>query len=164
MDNLAEVLNPQPAWNPVDLAGGANTGDWVSLKNYGGCLIILNKDPGTTAEPAILTVLQASAVAGTGSKALAIKHGVYVKAAATDLTALGVFTKVDPTTANTYNATGDHAAVVMIPIYAEDLDSDGGFDCLSVTMADTGTAGAFGAVLYVMHNPRYTPCPSPIVD
>lgn len=164
MDNLAEVLNPQPAWNPIDFAAGANTGDWVSLKNYGGCLILLNKDPGTVAEPMIVTVLQASAVAGTGSKALTIKHGVFVKAAATDLTALGVFSKVDPTTANTYNITGDHAAVVMIPIFAEDLDGDGGFDCVSITIADPGTAGAFGAALYVLHTPRYTPPASPIVD
>lgn len=164
MDNLCETTNLQPAFNPIDLAAGANTGDWVSLKNYGYCEIQLSKDPGTIAEPCIITVLQASAVAGTGSKALAIKHGVYVKAAATDLTALGVFTKVDPTTVNTYNAQGDFAAIVRIPIYAEDLDVEGGFDCVSITIADTGTAGAFGSVNYLLAAPRYTPPPSAIVD
>lgn len=149
---------------PVDLAAGANTGDWVSLKDYNRCALIFSKEPGTAGDDPTLTLLQATAVAGTGSKALDIKR-VDKKQAATDLTAVGTFTKStsgSPATNDTFstntwtNSTlGEDAAVVVIDIKAEDLDIDNDFDCVSMTIADVGTAGQLGEVIAVLYDPKY---------
>ena len=165
MKALAHEAQLVQAFNVIDLAAGNNTGDRVNMKLYNHCEIIVNKEPGAVGEPITLTVLQHNAVTGGTSKALPIKHGVFIKSAATDLTSTGVFTAVAATTANTYAlAAGDTAAVVVIPILAEDLDTDGGFTFLSLDIADPGaTTGQLGAALYLLTEPRYTPPPSAIV-
>jgi len=66
--NIAENIHAVPAIWPVDLNSGANAGDYVSLKDYpvGGVLIQIGASAGTIA----VTMLQATAVAGTGEKTL----------------------------------------------------------------------------------------------
>lgn len=65
---ITENLHVVPAIWPVDLNTGANAGDYISLKNYpvGGVLIQIGASAGTIA----VTMKQATAVAGTGEKAL----------------------------------------------------------------------------------------------
>ncbi len=58
-----------PALFPVDLSGGPLSGDYVSLKNYGRCVV--NISIGVTTGTCVVTLKQATAVAGTGAKALA---------------------------------------------------------------------------------------------
>lgn len=164
---LAEEIQIVPAFNPVNLATGANTGDWVSMKNYRHCTVMYSQGVGTAAEPATITLAQATAVAGTGSKALTVTR-YYLKSAATDLTATGVFTLVTQTAAATVvlgvGANGDKATLVLIEINAEDLDSDGGFDCIQASVADVGTGPTIGAMYYLLSGSRYSPPLSAIVD
>lgn len=164
---LAEHFNVAEGFLPINMATGANAGDWVSMKNYSELHIVFFGAPGAAAEPATITVEQASAVAGTGAKALTFTT-YYLKQAATNLQSTGTFTKTTQTAANTVvlgsGANGDKAAIVVISIHAEDLDSDGGFDCVRASVADVGTTSQIGALLYILGGPRYTTLVSALAD
>lgn len=172
---FTEMVNIQPLIMTVDLAAGANTGDWVSMKGYGRCAIVMVKEPGTAGNDPTIILLQATNVAAAGSKALNITR-VDKKQAATDLLAVGAFTTSTSTSAasndtfstNTWTNSdlAEQAAVVVIDIKAEDLDIDNGFDCVSITIADVGTTGQLGSVTAFLYEPRYgsDPLPSAIVN
>ncbi len=162
--HLLEKLQVASGFVPVDLAGGANDGGWVSLKNYGRCAIVLFKAAGTAGENPVLTLEQATDVTGTGAKALDFER-IDVKQGM--LSALGAFTKL-ANSGNSYTeATSAEAeAIWVVDVLAEDLDIDNGFDCLRASVADVGIAAQLGALLYLLHEPRYAsdPLPSAIVD
>lgn len=165
---FAEHFNVAEAFLPVNIATAANDGDWVSLKNYSECTVLFFQGPGGAAEPATLTFEQATAVAGTGAKALAAITTIYRKQAATNLQGTGLWTKVTQAAAATFalgsGADGDKAALVAITLHAEDLDADGGFDCLRVRVADVGTGPAIGSCVYILSGPRYAALPSALTD
>jgi hypothetical protein len=172
---LVEKSQIVQAFKPVALNSGAPTIDWVSLKEYGRCSVVLTKAVGTAGDDPTITLLQATDVTGTGSKALTINR-VDKKQAATDLTAVGQFTTstpASPATHDTFNANtwtnsdlAEDAAVIVIEVKAEDLDINNGFDCVSITIADVGTNAQLAAGLFVLHEPRdqTVPLPSAIVD
>ncbi len=151
---------------PIDLATGANAGDWVSMKHYTDCDIIVVADAGTAGEDPVLTVTQATAVAGTGSKALAFTR---VDSKVGAQTGIGQFTKNVQAAANTYTdaVSGEAENLFVIHVKAEDLDLANGFDCIQVSIPDTGaTAGKIGCALYWLSGARYAGQfpPSAIVD
>jgi hypothetical protein len=138
---------------PVNLGAGANAGDWVSMKNYGRIVFIIAGAVGGAGEPIVPTIVQATAAAGTGSKALNFTR-YDRKMAATDLTGTGQFTKVTAAAGNTISLTGDQAKLAVIEINAEDLDTDNGFTFVSCTIADPG-ASQVGCVIALLLDPRY---------
>ena len=173
--HILEKLQIAQGFLPVDMSAGANAGDWVSLKNYGRVAIVLFKEPGTAGNDPTITLQQATDVSSTGAKALNITR-VDKKQAASDLLAVGQFTKStadDPETNDTFSTNtwtntdlAEQAAIIVIDVKAEDLDIDNGFDCVRVTIADVGTTGQLGALLYLLHEPRFAtdPLPSAIAD
>lgn len=165
--HLAERFQLAEAFLPINMATAANDGDWVSLRNFKLCHIVFFGAPGAAAEPATITLEQASAVAGTGAKALNFTVA-YKKQAATNLQGTGTFTKVTQAAANTLalgsGSLGDNAALVVITINAEDLDVENGFDCIRGRVADVGATSQLGAMLYLLEGPRYAPPLSAIVD
>lgn len=166
MKLLGEEVQIAAGFLPVNMATAANNGDWVSLKNYRHLAIVFYGDGGGAAEPATITVQQATDVSGTSAKALNFTT-VFRKQNA-DVQTVGQFTKVTQSAANTYalgsGANGDLESIVVIEFNAEDLDSDGGFDCVRATVADVGSTAQLGALLYILTGPRITPPPSAIVD
>lgn len=149
---------------PVDLAGGANAGDWVSLKQYGHVTCVLYKAAGVAGDDPIFKIQQATAVAGTSAKDL-LFDTVYTKTGT--LTSVGQFTKVTQTAATSYTDATDaeKQAVYVVEFDAEDLDVENGFDCIQMSVADVGSGGAqLGCGFYILSNPRYTPPPSAIAD
>jgi hypothetical protein len=154
-------------WVIVDLQTGANTGDWVSLKNYHNCAIKFHSAVGTAADDPTLTVQQASDVSGTGAKALNFTV-IYRKQAATSLASTGTYTRTTQTAANTYtNATSAEQDLIWIVDFdASELDVDGGFDCLRATVADVGGNAQLGYLEYILYNPRdpQATLPSAIAD
>lgn len=153
------------AFAPVSLASGNVTGDWVSLKNYGRCAIIINKGAGNAAEDPTIVLQQASDVAGTGAKALNFDR--YDAKVGTQA-GIGTFTT---TTGNTDNditdaAWGDGELMLVFDIKAEDLDVDNSFDCINITIADVGTNSQICDGIYILHEPKYAKAtlPSAIVD
>lgn len=152
-------------FKPVAMNTAANSGDIVSMKGYGRCAIIFIKAVGTAGDDPTLSFKQYTDVAGTAVKALGVTR-IDKKQAATDLTAVGTFTKSTSDSAasnDTFNTTNgtwtnsdlaEQAAVVIADIKAEDLDIANGFDCLSVNIADVGTNAQLGTVIYILHEPR----------
>lgn len=154
--DLAEQVQIVSGFLPVDLSGGANNGDWVSMKGYERCSIILFKGAGTAGDDPTLTLQQATDVAGTGAKDLVAIDRVYVKQD-TVLTAIANFTKTTQTAATDYTdaTSAEDAAIWVVDILAEDLDVDGGFDCIQASVADVGINAQLGACLYLLWPARY---------
>lgn len=163
--HILEKLQIVGGFTPINMASGANTGDYVSLKNYGRCAIVLFKGAGFAGEDPIITLSQATDVSGSGVKSLTTAR--YDHKSGT-LAALGQFTTVAQTAAGTVSAASSAAveSIVVIDIKAEDLDIDGGFDCLKASVADVGTTSQIGGLLYLLHEPRIgsSPLPSAIAD
>ncbi len=128
----------------------SSTPDYVSLKNYARMSVIISVDNSTVTGSAI-TLKQASAVAGTGEKALG-----FAKYYANTDTAAGDTLTLTTATSNTFTTDTTNAKnlLYVIDIEASDLDVDGGFDCVRA-----GTANAANTVLdvvYVLYPPRYS--------
>ena len=90
------------AWVPIDICapgGVATTSDYVCLKNWEKCLIVLFKAAGTAGDDPTITLDQATAVAGTDTKTLACITKSWIKTGAA-LNAIGAFTAAAQT-ANT---------------------------------------------------------------
>lgn len=164
--HILEKMQIVSAIVPVNLATGANAGDWVSLKHYGRCAIVLFTGVGTGSNDPTMTLLQATSVSGTSSKALTFTRADYKDATA--LTSLGTFTTVTQTAANTFTVAGSTTMqkLWVIDIKAEDLDIDNGFDCLQLSVADVGSNSQLGCALYLLHEPKdaSSSLPSAIVN
>lgn len=163
--HILEKVQIVSAIVPVDLQTAANNGDWVSLKGYGRCAIVFFKAAGTAGDDPVFTLRQAKDVSGTTPKELNFtridtKVGVQ--------TGIGTFTKVAQAAGNTYVNTdsAEAQAVMVVDIKAEDLDVEGGYDCLQLQIPDVGGNAQLGCALYLLHEPRYAtdPLPSAIVD
>jgi len=138
---------------PINL-GSARTGDVVSLKNWGRCAIVFFKAAGSASEDPTITVEQCINVAGSSNKAITFTR---IDTKQGTLTSVGTWTEVSQAAANTYtNATAsENQAIWVIEVKAEDLDVDNGYDCITCSIADAGSVNQLGAVLYILHEPRY---------
>lgn len=172
--SLIESLQLVPGFVPVNMQTAANTGDWVSMKNYSRMLIIFQKGIGTAGDDPTITLQQSKVVAGSSPKALNINR--VDKKQATDITTVGQYTTstpAAPATNDTFSTNtwtnsdlAEQQAVVAIEVKAEDLDIDGGYDCVQASVADIGTHTQLGCILYAMGEPRNAvdPLPSAIID
>lgn len=151
-------------------------GDWVSLKGFDGCLVIFHKAAGTAGDDPSVRLEQATAVAGTGAKALVFNH-IYHKIGATALSAVGTFTKVELATptddldlvsvngADLLTDVGE--TIVVVNVRASDLDVDNNFDCLHLLIEGDDLSNAtLASAYYLLYNSRYpgNPVQSAIVD
>lgn len=130
---LPENLLPVSVLAPAADAAG-RTGGWVSLKNALRAWVIFHIDQGNAATIA-LSINQASAVAGTGSKVITNTVPIWSNL---DAATSGVFTR----RTDAVNYTTDAAVKKKIVIFEIDpasLDVAGGFDCI------TGITGASNA-------------------
>lgn len=151
---------------PVDSQSGANTGDYVSLKNFERCTIVVIKAAGVAGDDPVLTVTQAQDVSGTGVKALNItrvdsKIGVQ--------TGIGVFTTNTQAAAATYTdlVSAEAQGIMVVEFKAEDLDVNNGFDCLKIAIPDTGAGGAqLLTAIYILRGGKFNPAlsSSAIID
>lgn len=145
---LAETVRFVTGLAPI--TPSTSTPDYVTLKNYGGVTAIICCDNATTVTGSAITLKQATAVAGTGEKALEFDTMWANEDSATDsvLTATAV-------TSDTFTtvATNNLNALYVIDVLAEDLDVAGGFDCFRVGTGDA-TATTI-SVVYALWLPRY---------
>lgn len=143
------------------IAPSSSVPDYVSLKNYEKCTIVILVDNGATVTGSDITIKQATAVANTGEKALAFTSALRnVDVGAGDT--LSEFT-VSSNTFTTDNTDNKNLMYVM-DVKATDLDVAGGFDCIR---AGTGNStNAVLSVLYILWPAKYgksTP-PAAITD
>jgi hypothetical protein len=169
---LMEIAKLVSAIPPVDLSTAANNGDWVSLKFYDRCVIFVFAAVGTSGDNPVITLKQATDVTNSLSDAKALNFTTIYSNVATALTSGDAFTAVTQAAANTYqSATAGDAAkqrIYAIEVKASDLDIDNGFDCLQVSIPDSGTNAQLGGAFYLLYGSRYagsgTALPSAITN
>jgi hypothetical protein len=138
---IPEVLKPvQLAWPQT--SNGAVDSDWISLKNAIRAWIVVDflQAAGHATK---VTINQATAVAGTGTKVLTNATRIWANEDVAASDAL-----VRKTDAKDYTVTNDikKKQVVFEINAAECMDVDGGFDCIGVNIADSSQATNFVSV------------------
>lgn len=152
-------LNLAIGFVPVNMATAANPADWVSLKDYESVIVVLIKAAGGAGEPPTLTLAQATAAAGTGTKALTFTR--FYKKDGADLQAIAAWTEVTQAAAATASvAAGDTQTIIAVEIKADDLDVGGGFYFVGASVADVGATAQLGTILYILGKPRYGSAPA----
>lgn len=159
---FAQVVS---AFVPIDVNAAAQIGDYVSLKNYQRCAVILFGAAGSAGTDITLTIQQATDVSNSDVKALNFTTIDSKEGAA--LTAIGTFTTTTQTAANTYTTTNNEQSqqIYIVDFGAEDLDIANDFDCLRMSI-NAGNAAKVMAGLYILYGPRdgSATLPSAIVD
>ena len=159
---ITESMDLVSCFIPVDMQTGANTGDFVSLKNWGRCTFVLYKAVGTAGQDPVITLQQATVVAGTDAKnAVIITEFRHKLGLASARDALGVWTTVTQTAATTVDCTSamatsaENSGFIVIEIDADELDVANGFDCVNFSVADVGANTCLGGGFYILSEPRY---------
>ena len=139
----------------VDFQTAANDGDWVSLKEYHNCCVIVITSAGTAADDPTLTMEQATDVSGADAKALNFTV-IHTKQAATDLSGTGVNTRVTQAAAATYTeaTSAEQVFIWQVDFADTELDAANDFDCLRARVADIGSNAQLGWIGYALYNPR----------
>jgi len=149
---IVEAITPQ--------AGGAITGDYVSLRDVEDCYVVVHIDQAAAAQVAI-TIEQAQDVAGTNSKA--ITNAVPIWANEDCATSDALVRQADAVSYTT-SAAIKHK-IVIFQVNPAHLDVNNGFDCITVKTAASDPTN-ITAAQYVLADLRYggnTP-PSDTVD
>ena len=128
----------------------SSTPDYVSLKLYERATVVILVDNATTVTGSAITLKQATAVAGTGEKALA-----FTRMWANIDTAAGDLLTETTVTSNTFTTDSTNAKnlIYVIELEASDLDVDNSFDCFRVGTGDA--TAAIVSVLYILWPKRY---------
>lgn len=139
---------------PVLLDAAAVTGDYVSLKNAHSVVVLFRSGVGTAGDDPVLSLFQATAVAGTGAKDLIPpSNSTFKKQAATSLAAVAAWSDAsgDISSNDLTNATAaEEVCMWAIEIDSDELDVDNGFDCIRADVADVGTNAQPGDLLYIL--------------
>lgn len=146
-----------------DLLLTTTVGDtkYVSLKNYRKIRIRIAVANGTTVTGSTITLKQATAVAGTGEKALAFTR--MLANIDTDAAATMVETAV---TSNTFvtDTTNSKNLLYVIDVDSDALDVNGGFDCIRVDGTGHAATASRGVnVSYDLYGAKYSGA-SPMAD
>jgi len=140
LPQFAKIVECMPL--ATDAAG--RTGAWVSLKNYHKAYVVAHITQGNAAT-ILLSVLQASAVAGTGSKVLANAVPIWTNL---DTAAAEALTKQTDAVNFTTDA-GVKNKYVIFEVDPAKLDIAGGFDCITISTGASNVANLTEATFYL---------------
>jgi hypothetical protein len=133
----------------VDIAGGAQTGNRVHLRNCETVAVVFFKEAGAAAEATTLTLQEHNAASAGTSQNLVVITEYWLKSEATlDDDELWVQT-TQTAAATVVPAASDTQQILVFEVEAASLSD--GFRYISVSTADTTTAGQFGGILYIAH-------------
>jgi hypothetical protein len=150
MKNLIENTQVVEAVHP-QTGGSAITGDYISMKKAGHVTVLCHINQGA-ADTIAITLEQATAVAGTGSKPIATDVPIFLVA---DAATSDLWVRQTDGVAYTTSAATKHK-LVAFEVDAEDLDVAGGFDCLTVKFGASSASNLVSAQ-YVCSKLRYGP-------
>lgn len=155
---LDEQVYSVQATSMVALTGAAGDAAYVSLKNYARVRVTIDILNGSTVTGTVITLKQATAVAGTSEKELAFTR----MKANTDVGAGQTLTET-AVSSNTFTTgtTNSKRLRYVLDVAAEDLDLANGFDCFRVD-ADSAV-NSIGLISYDLYGARYTGA-SPMAD
>lgn len=128
--------------------GGALTGDYISLKYVKELYIVVNVQQGNAATIA-LTIEQATAVAGTNTKAITVAVPIWYNL---DTATNDTLTRDTDAVSKTTDA-GVKNKVYIFKVDPATLDLANGFDCITVKAGASNAANLVGAVY--LCNMRY---------
>lgn len=149
---------PVEALSPAADAAG-RTGDYVSLKNAVGPVYIICHITQGNAATIALTPNQATAVAGTGTKALTSDVPIWVNL---DCAASDLFTAATAAKDYTTDAGVKHK-IVVFRIDPASLDLANGFNCITILTGASNAANITEAQ-FVFTEMRYTPPATQLTD
>jgi len=147
MRNLAEKRRPVEAIPPAT-NGSALAGDYISLKNVSHVTAVVHITQGNAA-PCAITIEQATAVAGTNSKVITEAVPIFANQ---DCAASDLIVEQTKAVNFTTSATLKHK-IVVFEIDPATLDTNNGFDCLTVKVGASNAANIVSAQYFV--NERY---------
>lgn len=148
MEALGRLFDISAGVPVVDLAGGANTGNRVSLRNAGGCTVVFYKEAGAASEATTLDLQEHNASSGGTSQDLDVVTHYYLKSETT-LDGDETWTKVTQSAASEITpAASDTQQILVFHVEASELSD--GFEYISVNTSDTSTAGQYGGILYFL--------------
>lgn len=133
---------------PKSYSGITNASTYVSLKDYRHLTAIINVGAWAGGTAAV-TLSQATAVAGTGAKALSFTKQW------NDVTTTGTLVET-AVTSDTFNlSTSSVGKQYVIEVDADTLDVSNGFDCVALAIASPGANADFYSVTYILSGSRY---------
>ena len=146
--NISENTHIVSAFKP-QAGGSAIVGDYINLKNASHVTVLVHVNQANAATIA-LTIEQATAVAGTGSKAITEAVPIYLVA---DAATSDVWVRQTDAVSYTTSAALKEK-LVAFEVDVSTLDIAGGFDCLCVKAGASDAANIVSAT-YVMTGERY---------
>ncbi|OXS35386.1 hypothetical protein [Streptomyces sp. XY006] len=166
MEALGRSFDVSIGAAPVDLSTAAVTGKRVSLRNAGGCTILVVKGAGTAGDDPTLTLKQHTASSAGTTANLAIIDHYYLKTEATldgdeqwtKVTQSAAATIADPGGAGT---SAESQQIIAIEVDARSLSD--GYDYISLDVADVGTNAQLGAVLYLLRDLTTSRAPEKLI-
>jgi len=145
---LAEVELPAYAIVPANYSGTAETGPWASLANYNSVAILLGTGAWAGGTAAV-TVVQATDVNGTSSKALTLSKPTLW----TGLTTAAQLTSA-AIVSSTFNLSAANT-LYLFEVPARSLDIANGFNHISLNVASPGSNNDYYWAMYLFRQPRY---------
>jgi hypothetical protein len=130
----------------------AATGDWVSLKNYSKCTIIIIGDNATTVTGNSITIEEATLVDGTGNQALTRVTGAHT-VGNIDTAAADALTNVTLAT-NAFTTTAVNAKNYLYVLEVDADDLSDGYDCIAVVFGAAAVA-TVSAAIYILWPSKY---------
>ena len=140
----------------------SSTPDYVSMKNWRKCAVVIKILNGSTVTGSAITLKQATAVAGTSEKALAFtKMYQNIDCAAAD--ALAEVAVVSNTF--TTDTTNSKMLMYVIDVDVASLDRANGFDCIRAGAGNSANTLTID-ITYYLYGGRYmlNPPPAAITD
>lgn len=141
-------------------ADAARSGDWISLKGYAGCLIIVSKLQGNAGTVAITLDKAKTNVGGSNSDGITMKR--IWKMVDTPQTAATAWTAVTAAASVTTSATGSGSSLYAIDVKAEDLGDD--YDYIQLELGSSGSANNSVTALYILYGSRYAGSLGGVID
>lgn len=145
LDEQAHIVVGLPPRTP-----STSTPDYVCLKGYDRCSVVISVDNGATVTGSAIALYQAQDASNTNGKALSFTRML----ANTDIDASDVMTET-AVASNTFTTgnTDNKNLLYVVDVKATDLDVDGGFDWVR---ASTGNAtNAVVSIVYVLYGAKY---------
>ncbi len=146
---LRHQVNIVTAILPKDITGAAQTGQWISMKYYSHCTIVITQAAWAGGTPAV-TLIQAQDVQGTAPKPLGFTAR-YQQASNTGATGYVESAVIN----NTFNLPATPNQNHLIEIDAATLDVDNGYDCLQLNIASPAANADLLSAVYILSGARY---------
>jgi hypothetical protein len=150
---LMEEADIVPAFGPVDIHTGANTGGWYPMGEFHKAEVVAQLAAGTASDEPTFNFQQAKDKNGTGAKALNVTR-IRKKDGAAALP--GTFTLVIQAAASSYtpSSASGNPAVYVVEIDGQSLDSYNGFDHIQCSVPAVNNS-RIGVVSYLGYDARH---------